>query len=137
MTSFVAFIACHHIHMTNVGHHSSYKTTRISSLSHHSSFHFPATHNQVIMRIFTGLLIIAVTAAIVSGMNLQEEKRRINQIIADCKESTGASADDVLKLVMDEKPETREEKCMLACFLERMGVVSSNILDIKMNLFMF
>lgn len=46
------------------------------------------------------------------------------ELATECQKTSGASDDELEKIIMHAKPETHDGKCMIACILETIGVVS-------------
>jgi hypothetical protein len=76
------------------------------------------------MKVFYAVLIVIVSAAMVKSVDPEEKKKMMMGAMATCKASTGANDDDIAKLMLHKKPESKEAKCMFNCFMEFMGVVS-------------
>lgn len=76
------------------------------------------------MKAFSTILIVLVGASIARAVNPEEFKAHMMQIFTACKTSSGASDDDIAKLMMHSKPATHEGMCMFACVMDKMGIVS-------------
>ncbi|KAG5667146.1 hypothetical protein PVAND_015143 [Polypedilum vanderplanki] len=81
------------------------------------------------MKFLIAVLILIVSAAMVKSIDPEEKKKMMMESIAACKASTGASDDDIAKLMLHKKPEAKEGKCMFNCFMEKMGMLKEG----KMN----
>jgi hypothetical protein len=81
------------------------------------------------MKFVSVVLILIISASIASGMDLLAKKRMITKIITECKAQTDASDSDIVNLMMEKEPETKEAKCLFACFLEHMHFVKDGKID--------
>lgn len=70
--------------------------------------------------IATILLILSVSIA----RSDDEKMKQVMKIVSDCKMTTGASDDDVAKMMMHELPDNHNAKCMFSCIMDAMGIVS-------------
>lgn len=75
------------------------------------------------MKIFS-VLAIFLFVAYASAMNLAEQKAMLMGIAQECRDNEGASDGDLGRLVEHKPPESKEGKCMFACIMEQMDVVS-------------
>jgi len=78
------------------------------------------------MKLATLLFVCFVSTTFVQAMDLGDAKEKWMAIANVCIASTGASQDDILKLMKHEPIDSREGKCLFSCMLEKMGVVSCN-----------
>lgn len=65
-----------------------------------------------------GLIVLVLVAASVKG-----NKDMIIPIMEKCKATTGATDEDVAKLMMHAPAENQAQKCMFSCLMTTMGVV--------------
>lgn len=82
------------------------------------------------------LIIFAVVLSVVH-MNLALSEEEMKKIFMEtamaCKASEGASDDDFASLAAKKPPTTHEGKCLMACIVEKEGVVScSSVHQYKM-----
>lgn len=72
------------------------------------------------------LLVVAVfsVAFVECRMTASEQKQMLMGLAQECKASEDASDADLSKLVEKKAPDTKEGKCMFACIMEQMDVVS-------------
>lgn len=77
------------------------------------------------MKILLSILIVAAVTLHSQAKTREEMKAKWQTLAAECQKSSGASDDDLEKIITHVKPETHEGKCMIACIFETMGVVSS------------
>lgn len=62
----------------------------------------------------------------------QEEKNAVEaQLMAECKTKEGAADADVQSLTAREHPSTHSGKCLSACIMETIGVVSRDRINFK------
>lgn len=72
-----------------------------------------------------GVLVAVLMATVyVDAMTLAEQKQMLMGIAQECKISEDASDDDMGRLLEKKAPETKEGKCLFACIMEQMDVVS-------------
>ena len=64
------------------------------------------------------LLILSVFAAIIKGDDM------MMKIAEGCKQTTGASVDDMAKFMQHAVAENQVQKCLYTCFMSEMGIVS-------------
>lgn len=76
------------------------------------------------MKPISSILIIIVAASLTLAVDPDEQKAQIMKIFTDCKASSNANDDDIAKIMMHQKPETHEGKCMFSCVMGIMGIVS-------------
>lgn len=76
------------------------------------------------MRFLFLALLVAAIIFCVQGKTREEMKARWKALADECQKSSGASDDELEKVMTHAKPETHDGKCMIACMLETMGVVS-------------
>jgi hypothetical protein len=76
------------------------------------------------MKFFCAVLIVLVSAAMVKSVDPGEKMKMMMKIVTECKASTGASDDDIAKLMIHAKPASKEGKCMFGCVMESLGIVS-------------
>ena len=76
------------------------------------------------MKPISSVLILIVAASLTLAINPEEKKAQMMKIVGECKGSTGASDDDVGKLMMHAKPSTHEGKCLMSCIMDNIGIVS-------------
>ena len=67
------------------------------------------------------LLIFGFVAFLVA--NVKSEKDMM-KIIEECKNSVGATDEDLGKIIIHAKPENQQQKCMLSCLFNAMNIVS-------------
>lgn len=58
-------------------------------------------------------------------MSKEEQNAIAAQLAAGCKDTEGASDDDVAAMMAREHPTTKPGKCLIACIMETIGVVST------------
>ncbi|CAG9811310.1 unnamed protein product [Chironomus riparius] len=75
------------------------------------------------MKILLSILIVAAVTLSSQAKTREEMKAKWQALAAECQKSSGASDDDLEKIITHVKPETHEGKCMIACIFETMGVV--------------
>lgn len=63
----------------------------------------------------------------VECMTASEQKQMLMGVAQECKASEDASDDDLGKLVEKKAPDTKEGKCMFACIMEQMDLVSLKV----------
>lgn len=81
----------------------------------------------------TFIIFIAQT----SSMSKEEEHEFIQGILGACRDKEHGSENDMRVLGNLQVPESREGKCMLACVLETVGIVSKKIVLSPTKLFIF
>lgn len=57
-------------------------------------------------------------------MSPEERNAFAAQLAAGCKEKEGASDDDIAAVMARDQPTTTTGKCLVACIMETIGVVS-------------
>lgn len=67
---------------------------------------------------FVAFLIIALFTVCVRSQDAV-----IMKIIQDCKASSGATDEDVGKLMLHQPPSNDQQKCLVACIFETEGMV--------------
>lgn len=72
------------------------------------------------------IFAIALLVAQAKSLTLAEHKSMLIGIAQECKATENASDDDMGRMVSKKAPETPEGKCLVACIMEEMGVVSLN-----------
>ena len=70
------------------------------------------------MKLLVLLAMAALSVCVESNMDF------IVKVMADCKTKVGATDDDVLKVSSHAPPENKEQKCMFACLMDAIGMVS-------------
>lgn len=70
------------------------------------------------------IAIVVVLSVLGNAITLDERKELLTKIARECKEPEAASETDVELLVTKQRPQTREGKCLSACFLEKLEIVS-------------
>lgn len=74
------------------------------------------------------LIIFAVVvsvASVQSAMSEEEMKKMFMATAMDCKAKEGVSDDDFNSMMATKAPpKNKEEKCLIACVLEKEGIVS-------------
>lgn len=76
------------------------------------------------MKAFFFVVAIIFSMVHVECMTAAEQKQMLMGVAQECKASEDASDDDLGKLVEKKAPETKEGKCLFACIMEQMDVVS-------------
>lgn len=75
------------------------------------------------MKIFA-ILIGAMVALNADAVSLAEHKTMVIGIAQECKITENANDGDIGRLVEKKAPDTKEGKCLFACIIEQMDVVS-------------
>ena len=81
------------------------------------------------MKAFSSIIILIVASSLTLAIDPAEKKAQMMQIFTACKASTNANDDDIAKLMLHSKPTTQEGKCMFSCIMEKMGIVSIEMLS--------
>lgn len=71
------------------------------------------------------IFAFAISVVHVNSMNAAEQKQMLMGIAQECKTTEDASDDDLGKLVEKKPPTTKEGKCLFACIMEQMDIVSN------------
>jgi len=82
-----------------------------------------------IFKIFRVLLLAAIGCGVVSGMTLDETKKMMLGVATECVSTEGAADADLSRLVSKQPPNTPEGKCLFACIVEDMEIVSGGKLN--------
>jgi hypothetical protein len=72
-------------------------------------------------------VFVVFAAILIAGsncMDMAQQKAMLMGIAQECKVTEGASDADIGRLVEKKKPETMEGKCLFACIMEQMDIVS-------------
>lgn len=76
------------------------------------------------MKVFVILATVVLSVVHVHSMNAAEQKQMLMGVAQECKATEDASDDDMGRLVEKKPPTTKEGKCLFACIMEQMDVVS-------------
>ncbi|XP_058062723.1 general odorant-binding protein 19d-like [Anopheles bellator] len=68
------------------------------------------------------LMLVGLALAGAKADEVSDAKQMLRGLTAECKTKEGASDTDVDGFVNDEAPETRTQKCLVACMQEQFGV---------------
>lgn len=68
---------------------------------------------------FVAILVVLVYAAFAKG-----DKEMMMKVVETCKQTTGASDDDIVKFMIHTPSENQAQKCLAACFMNEVGIVS-------------
>ncbi|XP_070508795.1 general odorant-binding protein 19d-like [Chironomus tepperi] len=75
------------------------------------------------MKLLLSLILIATVVLHSQAKTREEMKAKWHELAKECQKTTGASDDELEKILSHAKPETHEGKCMISCAFETMGVV--------------
>ncbi|XP_026482103.1 general odorant-binding protein 19d-like [Ctenocephalides felis] len=77
------------------------------------------------MKIFLviGALVALYSVAEAAKYTKEEAKEKLLQIGKDCAVETGASSDDIEKLLQKNIPDSKAGKCMINCVYKKLGVM--------------
>lgn len=70
-------------------------------------------------------LVVMCLVVCGSSMDIEQHKQMLMGISQECKITENASDGDLGRLVEKKTPETKEGKCLFACIMEQMDVVST------------
>lgn len=77
------------------------------------------------MQLFQVAVILSLIFTFeVSALSKEKERDIIRGLLTECKDKEGGTQEDFDMLLREEFPETPTSKCMTACSLEILGVVS-------------
>lgn len=76
------------------------------------------------MKIFGGLIVALMLAVHAEAITKAEQKAMLIGAAQECKITESASDDDMGRLVEKKPPTTHEGKCLFACIMEQMDMVS-------------
>lgn len=78
------------------------------------------------MRLVTSfvLFIASINIFVIEAASPSERRAMMMKIVGDCKVSTGASDNDIAKLMIHAKPSSKEGKCLFSCIMDNIGIVS-------------
>lgn len=80
---------------------------------------------------FSVLLIFASMAICAHCVTMGEQKQMLLGIAQECKAIEDASDDDLSKLVEKKPPVSKQGKCLFACIMENMDIVSWNFVVVN------
>lgn len=67
-------------------------------------------------------LIVVFVASL--AVLVKSDHEKLMKMVQDCKESVGATDEDLGKIIIRTKPENQQQKCMLLCMSKGMNIVS-------------
>lgn len=76
------------------------------------------------MKSFILVIFVAASVDFVLGMTDQEKMEMMIKVVGECQTKTKGTAEDVKMMMLKKEPVSAEGKCMFACIMEHIGIVS-------------